>query len=623
MQTGTPRFTVKAHAGGQVSTVAAAAPSSTLPSYQLMALALMSAFLLWLCYFPVDWGWLAWLALVPLLVLVRTRARARWVYLAAWMNGLAFYYPALQWIRYADDRMLWAWIALALYCSLFVPIALFLTRTIDHKTRWPLIFSLPIVWVSVDFIRAHFLTGFAWYFLGHTQHRFLPIIQVSDITGAYGVTFLVAAVNVLIFEWLTPRSRIGNFFQPAARTSWPLRWQTLTVASFVGASLIYGVVRIGQEDFVQGPRLALVQGSIDQRIRNLAASPDEKRESAVEITRKQYRALTEEAVRQLPDLIVWPETSYPEGWTELADSYNYDDLPSDLRKVIQELNDPKFARASNWREATSAAFNQKILNDAERWGIPLLIGVNLDVDESPDRFKRFNSAILIGPGQQVYPVRRYDKVHRVPFGEYIPFLDTLPFMKTFSPYDYDYSTRQGTDLTQFSLGQFRFGVLICFEDTDPFLARQYLLPANHQSWGDALANLVSLRMYDAVKPVEDANTGVDFFVNISNDGWFIGSSEHDEHLAICRFRAVECRRSIARSVNMGISAVVDGSGRIVALPGSDWPNSKKTASVVTTSIPIDNRSSLYVRWGDWLPALCGIAVLAGLVSSMVRPNCRY
>jgi apolipoprotein N-acyltransferase len=136
-------------------------------------------------------------------------------------------------------------------------------------------------------------------------------------------------------------------------------------------------------------------------------------------------------------------------------------------------------------------------------------------------------------------------------------------------------------------------VIICYEDTDPDLARRYSLP-------------------------EDGAPAADFLVNISNDGWFCGTSEHEEHLAICRFRAIETRRSLARAVNMGVSAVIDGDGRVVALPGPTWAESKKVSAVLTAAVPIDERMSLYSRWGDWLPWSCLGVVALGLVVSLWR-----
>jgi len=189
---------------------------------------------------------------------------------------------------------------------------------------------------------------------------------------------------------------------------------------------------------------------------------------------------------------------------------------------------------------------------------------------------------------------RYDKIHCIPFGEYVPFRDSLPWMKKLAPYDFDYSVTPGVELKRFPLGAFHFGVLICYEDTDADLARQYVRPT-------------------ADKPA------VDFLVNISNDGWFDGTSEHEEHLAICRFRAVECRRAVARAVNMGISAVIDGNGKVTDLPGSSWEKSKKVEAVLTASVPIDHRISLYARWGDWVPAICWLSLALGLVFGRLRP----
>jgi apolipoprotein N-acyltransferase len=99
-------------------------------------------------------------------------------------------------------------------------------------------------------------------------------------------------------------------------------------------------------------------------------------------------------------------------------------------------------------------------------------------------------------------------------------------------------------------------------------------------------------------------------VNISNDGWFDGTEEHEQHLAICRFRAVEARRAIVRAVNMGVSGVIDPDGRVVALPDPDWRKSKKVDAIVTAAVPLDARGSTYAAWGDWVPAGCWLVALA-------------
>ena len=160
---------------------------------------LVSAALLFMCYFPLSWGWLGWLALVPLLFFVRSQASGWRVYVYAWYAGLAFFWPVLEWMRVADFRMYGTWAMLATYCALYFPAALFLIRRLDRVL--PLIVSVPLVWTGLEFIRSFLLTGFAWYYLGHTQHQFLPIIQISDLAGAYAVTFIMAGVNAWLFGW--------------------------------------------------------------------------------------------------------------------------------------------------------------------------------------------------------------------------------------------------------------------------------------------------------------------------------------------------------------------------------------------------------------------------------------
>src|SRR5712691_11652906 len=173
---------------------------------RLLFPALLSAGLLWLCYFPVAWGWLGWIALVPLLCLVRSQAKAWRVYLTAWFAGIVFYLPALYWLRVADPMMYCTWFALTFYCSLYFPVAIGLIRRLDRRTPLPLIVTVPAVWTALEFARSYVMTGFSWYYLGHTQHDFLSMIQVSDLAGAYAVTVVVAAVNAYLFDWLYTRS---------------------------------------------------------------------------------------------------------------------------------------------------------------------------------------------------------------------------------------------------------------------------------------------------------------------------------------------------------------------------------------------------------------------------------
>jgi apolipoprotein N-acyltransferase len=308
--------------------------------------------------------------------------------------------------------------------------------------------------------------------------------------------------------------------------------------------------------------------------------------------------LSDLAARYRPDLIVWPETSWPYDWAETEPG-----VPDEeCRALAREY--------------------------ARRWHADLLAGMNVSVGPA-NRPLRYNSAVRIDREGRL--AGRYDKIHRVPFGEYVPLRETVPFLNRFAPYDFDYSVHPGVEHTRFAVEgreqrNFTYGVVICYEDTDPVSARPY-------GGGDGKAP-------------------VDFVLNVSNDGWFNGTSEHDQHLAICRFRAVECRRSVARAVNMGISAVIDGNGRVLRpqplahppaapgqegaapdapvwlvpprqekpaeLPVAEWGQYKKVAGVLLTAIPIDHRVSLYARWGDRLPWACWGLILLGIGSAIIR-----
>jgi apolipoprotein N-acyltransferase len=561
--------------------------------WRYLGLAVASGLLLWLCYFPVAWGFLGWIALIPLLPLIGAQMTGRWRYFCAWTCGVVFFFSAISWMTVADNKMIAAWAGLSTYCALYVPFAIYLVRRLERATSMPLVVTFPVVWTALEYLRSFLGTGFAWYLLGHTQHDALAVVQIADLGGAFLVGFLVAAVNVVCFEALARLHVVRTWLRLAE--SGPeccgraLALQAGILAAMLGATLAYGFWRLGEDNSVPGPRIALLQANLDQRLKNLAMRSPE----AMAKVRSAYFDLCMQAAKfdPRPDIIVWPETSCPDSWVEA---------------------DPAFARA---RTDPKIQRDVKIEQDPLRWiGIlgktNVLLGLNTYIIGDDEKFTgHFNSALLIDKDGR--DLARYDKIHRVPFGEYVPMRDWLPFMNWFAPYDFNYSIGQGDSLTRLTTAKNTFGVLVCFEDTDPFMARNY------------------------GRQTQDG-PAVDFLLNISNDGWFDGTSEHEEHLAISRFRAIESRRALARAVNMGISATIDSRGRVLApgqtlpgkigeiwtipddpamrrqLPTAEWKNFKKNDGILVVQMPIEQGCTVYSQWGDALPTGCWVMVGGGL-----------
>lgn len=513
-----------------------------------IALGLLTSLLLWLAYFPVNCGPLGWIALVPLLLLSRLVMGRKLRYLSAWLAGLAFFVAAIAWMRVGDPMMYYAWLALSLYLSIYFPLAVFLIRRLDRVASLPMCASAALVWTALELARAWIMGGFPWYFLGQSQHDVLSMIQVADLGGVYAITFLVAAVNGLVADALTGQRQ-------------SLRRDGLVILASMALTFGYGTWRLSQNHFAEGPKVALLQGNIPQSVKNEATGPNG--EGAVEQTLKEYVSLMDQAVRLRPDLVIWPETSFP-GLHLFAGS---DVSAADLIGCRADLDASK--------DSLAAA--------GTKWGLPLLLGViTQDVGRGGVK-TQYNSAVLVAPSG--IAVNRYHKVHCVPFGEYIPLVNVFPWMRHFSPYEgQDYVVAAGTQFTRFELPMpartYRFGVLICYEDSDSGLASSYA-----------------------------TTDPVDFLVNISNDGWFKGTQEHEQHLAVSRFRAIECRRALVRAVNMGVSAIIDPNGQVMYTPGPTWATSKAISAVVTANVPIDNRWSFYAWAGDWLPLGCWIVVV--------------
>lgn len=481
--------------------------------------------------FPrLDWSLLAWFALVPLFFSISNAGPARGFKLG-FLAGVVHHATLLYWIvgvisHYGHmPAVLCAgvFMVLVFYLSLYTGLFSMLLCSLRGKTLQPVLTS-PFLWVALEYVRSFLLTGFPWENLGYSQYKQLHLIQVSDILGVYGLSALIVAANGAIFEGLYAFSKKRGFL-----------WRPLVaVALLVTVFLAYGGWRIGEIDRAAEAAptrvVALVQGNIDQSKKWRASFQDK--------TLQIYGALSDAALDNNPDLIVWPETALPFYFLHDEDLTGKTVRLVRRSKVHFVIGSPSFRRAG-------------------------------------EEVRYYNSAYLVDPDGQVKG--KYDKVHLVPYGEYVPLRRYLPFLGKMVEAVGDFeSGREGQVL---EWGQEKIGVLICFEAIFPALA------------------------------AATAQKGAKLLVNITNDAWFGRSSAPYQHLSMVVFRAVENRLAVARAANTGISAFVDPTGRLL----DETPLMEE--AIRTRPLPLMNLETFYARHGDLFALGCALASLAVSIGS--------
>jgi len=514
-----------------------------LPTISIFGLAwpaVFTALLLWMSFFPVNLPWLGFIAFVPWLVSM-TWQTGKQRLISSGILGMVFFGIALNWMRVADIRMVATWVMLGTWSALFYLILGWVLGAIyDRHRGLGMTLGFPLVLIPTEWMRAHALEGFPWYFLGHTQHDTLPLLQLAELGGAFLVSLVVALVNGLIADlYLACLSRNSG-------VKWStigIGFKTALVILALACAWIYGTNRLQKTEFIEGTQVAVLQANHPQGLRNFASTEQVRADY-----NQMQRALFGTGNRPL--LIIWPETSYP----ALVDITGLDE--------------------KHW-----------VADPAGAKGPSQLLGASTIIEPKGLTSKQFNSAVLFDP--KGFPVDHYDKMHRVPFGEYVPLKEWIPFMNVLAPYDHDYSIARGEKLTRFPLPYsptpLTFGAAICYES------------------GDA-HNFRDLAGGDGKPPV-------DFFVNQSNDGWFHGTEEHEHHLLLLRFRAVETRRPVIRAVNMGISAWIDSYGRVLRPKESNHPKS----SAVGVEVPVLEVNSEFLSTSEWGQYKKNAFVLTGLI----------
>ena len=496
-------------------------------------IAIVAGLLLALAFPKFSLAGLAWIC--PALLLLAARGKTGLdVFRAGYVGGLVFWLTSLYWLLYMPVAGLpiLAWLALAAYVAVYFGTWTWLVSNFKFqdstwlgRVRWTL--TGAAAWVALEWVRGWMFSGFPWSFLGASQYKLVPLIQIASVTGVLGVSFVVVWFSLAVYS-------AGEmiFRHPSKRHV----WQAEMVLPLVAVVLLFtgGMFHIKHDSAPTGRtmRILTVQPSVPQ---TLIWSSEENEKRFAELL-----AVSQQAMTNQPDLLLWPESAVP--------------MFNGVYSLVSQ-----FAQSNR---------------------VPVIFNGD-DVEFQPDATNFFNSAFLIRPDGNCAGV--YHKQKLVIFGEYIPLVKWLPFLKWVTPITDGWSA--GDKPAVFADENFSCAPLICFEDVFPGTARRA------------------------------AADGPDFLVNLTNDGWFRDSAEQWQHLANAVFRAVENGLPLVRAANNGITCRVDQHGRVQEL-FRDANGSEYGPGALAMELPLPPahetpRPTFYQKHGDWLAWLCALTTMIG------------
>ena len=423
-----------------------------------------------------------------------------------WVSGVVVQYGHLP--LYLG---IFVMLLLALYLSLYV--SLFAAGvTYFGRGQLPLAVTAPVLWVLLEYGKANLLTGFPWGNLAHAQYLNLPMIQIADLTGTYGISFLLVFINSVLCDLITRKE-----------SQFVILTELVVGSLLLSAVYSYGMYRIADTgvriSHTPAKPVSVVQGNIDQSIK---WDPRFQAE-----TIRIYADLSGKAALGSPDLIVWPETATPFFFQQIEEKHGEVVAVARSSKAFLIFGSPSYRRLEN-------------------------------------RTYYQNSAYLLSPEGGI--IGRYDKVHLVPYGEYVPLRRFFPFVEKLAVGIGDFLPGEGFE--PLSLDGERAGILICYEAIFPEISRAY------------------------------RERGATFLVNLTNDAWFGKSSAPYQHLAIAAFRAVENRLFIVRAANTGISAFISPTGEILSRTGLF------ETTVLQGIFHVMEEKTFYSRFGDLFVYSC-------------------
>ncbi len=550
-------------------------------------LAAIGAGLLLTAAFPdIGIAGLAWVVPGFLLAIAQGKSRGD-AFRIGYVAGLAHFLSSLYWLLLipVTGFPILGWASLGAFLALYPAVWVWLVAgnigegNWARRTRWSL--AGAAAWVALEMVRARLFGGFPWDFLGVSQYQMVPLIQIASVTGVYGVSFLVVWFSLSLFS--AARAIFGS---PTRRFVWQAEMILPLLA--VISLFIFGYVRAGQGNPTGTTlRVTLVQPSIPQTLIWNPAQDAKRFQQLLQLTEKMLAENeNQESNRRASN----------GGVIQILDPSEQNSVPSEIGTarlsgktdllIWPESAVPKMVRydEETYRAVTGLARSNRVWmiissDDAE----PPSNG-----STNPDDADYFNSAFLVAPDGRLAGV--YQKRKLVIFGEYIPLVRWLPFVKYLTPITGSFTP--GDQPVTFELSDLHVNAapLICFEDTFPETARA------------------------------SAKKGVDFLVNLTNDGWFGDSAAQWQHMATAVFRTVENNLPLIRCANNGITCWIDPYGRVRQIfrdkIGSVYGMGAMTVDVPMSMDGAGRTQTFYNRHGDWFGWVC---VVVGLLVSF-RPK---
>ena len=525
----------------------------------LFACTAVSGLLIYLSFPPADLSPLAFVAFVPLLVVLGRARACRVAVLCGALAGAVAYLPAFAWLASVSVP---GWVGVAFYVTLYLTVASMAVWLWQRRlgVLWPL--AAALLWVGLELCRARLGVGFPWLFLGYTQYRFGALRQLAALGGVYAVSFVVFFVNAALAAAVLPL--LGPATTPGAKRVAPGALAMLGVA----AAVLVGCVLAGQRterrvEMTDGPVVGVVQQNLPLRASEVFARPETPEAMCRRIIGEVGRAA--EVTRDLEGdrscLVAWPENTVP--------------VPFDL--APDELPEASVGRLVLLYTRRALAELQALLG-----GCHFLIGAKGtrgpgdggDADiESRDVT---SSAYLLSPDGEI--AGRYDKVNIVPFGEYIPLMDYFPFLSRLTPFSRSFVPGRRAVVLELPWrgagSPIRFAALICYDDAYADLTNAF------------------------------RRGGARFMVNVTYEGWYHIPGELRQHVPMAVFRAVETRTTVVRAANTGVSCFIDPRGEVYA----ELEPHRKGA--LSAPVRLCDAVPPYVRRGDAFGVICLMLAIA-------------